>query len=202
MTFDTSKRRLTVILIFLVKSFSKQRLIRFYTIISCPAKHHRGRSDRWTDWTWIHCRPFKRKRSRICCRSKVQLHFLLCWAMLVGRISKQVDKTTFLQTCSFWFFKKILRGNTILIELSVVSFKIDTTYMAKIIAWRLLCWSSSTGSFFLGISLITINRPLLYSYVFDLRTACLNNIRFTEWIGSCCEDRVKWQDVKRQNLIG
>jgi len=54
--------------------------------------------------------------------------------MLVGQISKQVDKTTFLYACSIWFYKKILRGKTILIELPVISFKIDTTYMAKIVA--------------------------------------------------------------------
>ena len=30
----------------------------------------------------------------------------------------------------------------------------------------------------------------------------VNNITFPELIGSCCDDRVKWKDVKRQNLIG
>ena len=111
----------------------------------CPAKQDRGRLDRWTDRTWIHCRS---RMYETYCRRKVQLHFLLCWAMLVGRISKQVDKTKFLHACPLWFFKKILHGKTILIELSAMSSKIDTSYTAKIVARRLLCWSSSTGKLF------------------------------------------------------
>ena len=39
---------------------------------------------------------------------------------------------------------------------------------------------------------------VLYMPLFGL----VNNITFPERIGSHCDDRVKWQDVKRWNLIG
>ena len=75
------------------------------------------------------------------------------WQAFLARKSKflkQVDKTTFLHACSLWFFQKILHRNPTCIELFLihVCFKIDTTYMAEIVARRLLCWSSSTVKLF------------------------------------------------------
>ena len=54
------------------------------------------------------------------------------------------------------------------------------------------------------IIIITIIKT--FEHIFDLAwfsaSFMSNNIIFPNWIGHRCNNRVKWQDIKRQDFIG